>query len=167
MQESGCLLDGLTTKFLKNHRALRICRIVCVGLRFPIAWCQNIKSLDRYATLSGWKSKAQIRNLWYCLLDQKRRRNRIGKRKSKLHQVKRSSQSDKTFVFKSSFRIHHTWRMLGEFYFHSCNSLLAKNHANAVLSAAWQSSPFVWCDSCTLWIPWQLDRWEIKEKFPK
>ena len=108
-----------------------------------------------------WRSKAHIGNAWYSLVAQKGRSNRRRKRKTQLHQLERSSQSDKTCIFTTAIHIHHTGCLLGAFYSHSCDSVLAKNHANAVLSATRQSSSFVWLDSCTLCVLWQLDRWEI------
>lgn len=114
-----------------------------------------------------WRSKAQIRNVCCFLLAQKRRSNGRRKRKSKLHQVERSPQGNKTGVLTTSIRIHHIGCLLGAFYFHSCNGVHAKSHANTVLSAAWQSCSFVWRDSCTLCILWQFDRWGKKKPVSK
>lgn len=84
-----------TRRFNTQKPIVRFEYVELFGLTsvFPVAWykiCKNIKSY-RYATLSSWRWKANKRNVWYSLLDQKRRRNRRRRRKSKLHQVERSS----------------------------------------------------------------------------
>ena len=113
---------------------------------------------NQYIFLLEIKGSYRKLNVWYSLLDQTERSNRRRKRQTQLHQLERSSQSNKTCVFTAAIRIYHTGRLLRAFYYHSCDSVLAKNHTNAVLSAARQSSSFVWLDSCTLCVLWQLDR---------
>jgi len=144
----GILLFTFHLYFLSLHTSL-----VSYSIAYPRK--QYITSMSPCCG-----SKAQTGIFGYSLLDQKRRSNRRSYRKSKLHQVDRSPQSNKAGVFTPSIRIHHTGCMLGEFYYRSCHNVHAKSYANAVLSAAWQSSSFVWRDSCAFCILWQLFRWE-------